>query len=204
MTEKPSTRRGSRRSEIVFFAALFSVLFVTRASFADQYTVPSESMMPTVHIGDRVFVSKIAYGLRVPMTHVYLARFATPRRGDVVVLDSPDQDMVLLKRVVAVEGDHVTIRDGALTVNGRDVPLSHSAGALLEQLDEHTHPVSLADGGGPDFDGTVPRGQVLLVGDNRGNSRDGRFFGYVSRDRILGRASGAFLRNGHLGWWSFF
>jgi signal peptidase I len=204
MIDRTPSRRVSLRSEIVFLSALFTVLFVTRASFADQYTVPSESMMPTVHIGDRVFVSKIAYGLRLPMTHLYLARFQSPRRGDVVVLDSPDQDMVLLKRVVAVEGDRVRLRAGRLVVNGHEVPVVQSDGATMEHLDAHTHPISLADGGGPDFDGVVPRGQVLLVGDNRGNSRDGRYFGYVSRDRILGRASGAFLREGHLGWWSFF
>jgi signal peptidase I len=203
MTNDSPTRRGSLRNEIGFFVALFTVLFVTRASFADQYVVPSESMMPTVHVGDRVLVEKVAYGLRIPLTHCYVARFANPQRGDVVVLDAPDQDTVLLKRVVAVEGDHVRLRGGRLVVNGNDVPVLRTQDALVEQLGGHAHSISLDEGGGPDFDGVVPHGQVLLVGDNRGNSRDGRYFGYVSRDRILGRAQGTFLRDGRPGRWSY-
>ncbi len=157
-------------------------------------------MQPTVHVGDRVFVSKIAYGLRIPLTNVYLARFAAPARGDVVVLDAPDQDMVLLKRVVAIPGDRVTVHDGTLSINGRRVDVTWHGGVATERLGASAHAISLDDGGGPDFDGVVPPDRYLLLGDNRGNSRDGRYFGFVSRDRIIGRARGVFLRDGAPAW----
>lgn len=199
----PSRNTTSRRREVIFWTVLGAVLFTTRASFADQYVVPSESMSPTVLVGDRVVVSKIHYGLRVPLTNFYLTHGAPIERGDVVVLDSPEQDMVLLKRVVAVEGDRVEVHGGSLRLNGRDVPIAHQStnAALIECLDAHCHPVALDDGGGPDFDRVVPVGHVLVMGDNRGNSRDGRTFGFVARERVLGRARGVFFRNGSLGWW---
>jgi len=85
------------------------VALTGRATLADQYHVPSGSMEPTVQVGDRVLVSKIAYGLRVPLTERYLARFAPPACGDVVVLVSPESGEVLLKRVAAVAGDRVEL-----------------------------------------------------------------------------------------------
>jgi signal peptidase I len=101
---------------------------------------------------------------------------------------------------VAVPGDRVSVHDGALRINGSDVPLTWRRGEPIEVLGAHPHAISLSDGGGPDFDGIVPPDRYLLLGDNRGNSRDGRFFGFVARDRILGRARGVFVRNGAPTW----
>jgi signal peptidase I len=196
----PGTRKHRAAREVAFFGALLTVLVTTRASFADQYTVPSESMMPTVHIGDRIFVSKISYGLRIPLTNVYLSHFQPPERGDVVVLDSPDQPMVLLKRVVAVPGDRVRVSDGCLVINGREVPVTDSSDGPVERFEGHGHRLSFESGGGPDFEATVPDGQYFVLGDNRGNSRDGRYFGFVSSNRILGHARGVFLRDGGITW----
>lgn len=168
-----------------------AVAFVARASFADHYRVPSGSMSPTVHVGDHIVVSKLAYGLRLPMTDTYVARFGTPARGDVVVLAPPNDPEhatppadVLLKRVVAIAGDEVEVRDGQVRVNG------HST-------DERW--ISLAEGGGPDFGPSrVPEGKLLVLGDNRGNSRDGRVFGFIDRDHVLGRAVAVLGRDGSL------
>lgn len=171
----------SRLRFLVQLAAFVVVTFAVRASFADHYRVPSASMAPTVHVGDHVLVAKAAYGLRLPMTTTYVARFAEPARGDVVVLESPDADdpIVLLKRVVAVAGDEVEVKDGKVFIGG----------ALSDARGE----------GGPDFGpARVPAGQVLVLGDNRGNSRDGRTFGFVSRDRVLGRAIAVVARDGSL------
>jgi signal peptidase I len=152
-------------------------------------------MEPTVHVGDRIVVSKAAYGLRLPMTETYLLRFAAPARGDVVVIEPPDDESknaidsdvigsVLLKRVVAVEGDLVEVRSGRLHIDGREIAEAR---------------ISLDAGGGPDFGPVrVPRGKVLLLGDNRGNSRDGRSFGWVDRERVLGRAMSVIARDGRL------
>ena len=166
-------------------------------------------MEPTVHVEDHIVVWKAAYGLRVPFTDVYALRYGSPARGDVVVLEPPgshetpphahdrasssgptsDDDagigpLVLLKRVVAVEGDRVEVRDGHVLIGDHVV----------------TEPaITLAAGGGPDFGPTVvPAGKVLVLGDNRGNSRDGRTFGLVDRATVLGRAFAVVARDGAL------
>jgi len=178
-------------------------LFVARASLADHYVVPSGSMEPTVAVGDHVCVNKLAYGLRVPESETYVVPASGPAHGDVVVLDSPSDGEVLLKRVVAVPGDEVAVHGGRLTLDGVAVTLTDGSGGdvFTEQLGEHTHAVSLDFGGGPDVTGTIiPAGRYLVLGDNRGNSRDGRYFGLVSRGAILGRAEAVCIHDGRPVW----
>lgn len=167
---------------VLQLGAMLAVAFTTRASFADHYRVPSGSMEPTVRVGDHILVNKAAYGVRVPLTEDWLVEFRPPARGDVVIVDATsravaDEDTshpVLVKRVVAVAGDTVEVRDGHVLIDGR-------------ARDEAT--ASFDSGGGPDFGPVrVPNGKVLVLGDNRGNSRDGRTFGWVDRRSILGRA----------------
>jgi signal peptidase I len=191
--------RRSRDLVSVLFAA--AIALTTRASLADHYVVPSGSMEPTVEVQDRVFVDKLAYGLRIPLTDVYLTRFAPPSRGDVVVLTSPESGIVLLKRVVAVGGDRVRVRGGVVEINGRPAEVEMDRGRLYESLDGKSHPLSLDHAGGPDFGPVeVPKGDALVLGDNRGNSEDGRMFGFVKESSIMGRAEGVFLRHGHPTW----
>jgi signal peptidase I len=177
------------------------VLFA-RGSLADHYYVPSGSMKPTVEIDDRIIVDKRAYGLRVPLTEHYLMLFDPPKRGDVVVLSSPEDGRVLLKRVVGLPGDDIAVRDGRVYLSEKPVPVREEGGQLVEVLDAKTHPLSLRHGGGPDLpndtvpDGNIPPGKFLVMGDNRGDSRDGRFFGLVDRELILGRAMGTYELSG--------
>jgi signal peptidase I len=194
-------RSRSLLRDVVPVLAAVAVVLVARSSFADHYVVPSGSMEPTVQVGDQVCVSKIAYGLRVPVSHEYVLRNQGPARGDVVVLSSPTDGEVLLKRVVAVPGDIVEVQDGRVTTNGVPAPVTEQDGGLVEQLGGHAHPLGAAYGGGPDFGPTrVPPDRFLVLGDNRGNSRDGRFFGWVARDAILGRALAVCLRDGMPVW----
>ncbi len=219
-----SPARGWRR-DLLSTAIMLALLLVGRASFADHYRVPSGSMLPTVEVGDRVVVNKAAYGLRVPFSDRWLSDVSTPQRGDVVVVTSPEDGRVLLKRVVAVGGDRVQIRHGRIVLNGELMPTTPSgqaaqlgaggegaggegaggtvgeaAGGTLERLDAGTHPVALGYGG-PDFGpATVPTGQLLLVGDNRGNSHDSRSFGFVDERALLGRAMAVYLRDGSPNW----
>jgi len=188
---RPRWRRIVR--ELVTLAVFCLILASARSSLADHYEVPSGSMEPTVEIGDRIVVNKAAYGLHVPFTHAIEARFDGPQIGDVVVLDSPDEDKVLLKRVVATPGTTIEVRDGHITIDGAQAPVVDG----IEQLGSSRHPVSFADGGGPDFGPmTIPDDRYLVMGDNRGNSRDGRYFGLVTREAILGHAVGVFWRHG--------
>jgi len=188
------TRSGFFRTVLQLGSAA-AVAFTARASLADHYRVPSGSMEPNVHVGDHIVVSKAAYGLRLPLTETYLLHYGRPARGDVVVIEPPDAESkhatesdvvgaVLLKRVVAVEGDLVEVRDGHVRIDGRPAT-------------EHT--LSLDYGGGPDLGPIrVPAGKVLLLGDNRGNSGDGRTFGFVDREQVLGRAFAVVARDGHV------
>jgi signal peptidase I len=195
MIDRKRLQAGIRSG--VRLAIMVGILTLARASLADHYKVPSGSMEPSVETGDYIIVNKAAYGLRVPLTQTYVVRFSGPRVGDVVVLDSPDEDKVLLKRVVATPGTTVEIREGRVVLDGVEVPVDAHGADLREQLGGVDHPISLARGGGPDFGPiTVPRDRYLVVGDNRGDSRDGRYFGLVAGDSILGRAIGVYWRGG--------
>lgn len=99
-------------------AALFFLLGV-RTTFANQYVVPTGSMIPTIAIGDHILANRVAYDLKVPFTNYIVAHVADPARGDVVVFESPKEPgLVLVKRLVAIPGDHVVIDNGFVTLNG--------------------------------------------------------------------------------------
>jgi signal peptidase I len=189
----------TRELSAIFIA--IGIVVIARTSLADHYVVPSGSMEPTVEVSDHILVDKLAYGLRLPLIPNDLIKLGEPARGDVVVLTSPDDGIVLLKRVVAIPGDRVEVTGGRLELNGAAVPLVLRDHQLRELLGKSDHPVSLDEGGGPPLGPVViPAGQYLVMGDNRGNSRDGRFFGLVSRTSIFGRAERVFLRHGALAW----
>jgi signal peptidase I len=202
LSPMPSRARTLLR-EIVPVLVAMAVVLATRSSLADHYRVPTGSMEPTVQIGDQVCVSKIAYGLRAPVAQTYLARGKAPARGDVVVLASPTDGEVLLKRVVAVPGDLVEVTGGRVAIDGVLAPVRVQDGDLVEEIGVHAHALGVEYGGGPDFGPTrVPADRFLVLGDNRGNSRDGRFFGWVDREAILGRAMAVCVRGGRPVWHS--
>ena len=189
------------RRELVTIGIALAIVVTARSSLADHYLVPTGSMIPTVEPDDHVLVDKLAYGLRLPLLGDYVAHFAPPARGDVVVLRSPDDGTVLLKRVVGVPGDRIAVMDGALVIDGRAIPVVERGGASIEELGAAEHAISLAYGGGPDYGPlAVPAGRYLVMGDNRGNSRDGRTFGLVARDAIMGRVEAVIARRGRPTW----
>ena len=175
-------------------AIVFAIVISARSVLADHYHVPTESMEPTVNVGDRIFVDKSAYGLRLPLTNVYVVSFDGPSVGDVVVLESPEDGETLLKRVVAVPGDRVEVRAGRLMLNGERARIRvGDDGRLLESLGGAPHPIRLSGAGGPDLAArTIPADHYLVMGDNRGLSHDGRSFGWVHRASIHGQAIAVF------------
>ena len=178
---KERARRWTR--EWLPFAVGILCLFAVRSSIADHYAVPSGSMQRTLFAGDRVMVDKRAYGVRLPFTLVKVTHGADIARGDVVIFDSPSDGTRLIKRVVAVGGDTVEVREGHVHINGVTV-------------DEDARHLDLSFGGGPDFGPTrVPEGRVLALGDARGNSNDGRYFGFVRADDIYAKALGVYYRS---------
>ncbi|HEV2455528.1 MAG TPA: signal peptidase I [Verrucomicrobiae bacterium] len=182
------------------------VLFSVRSSLADWNDVPSGSMNPTIIEGDRIFVNKLAYDLKVPFTTWHLAQWSNPQRGDIVVFYSPHDGTRLVKRVIGLPGDTVELRNEQLIINGKPVdyatlspeisvqlPLGEqeSSQFATEDLPGHSHAVMALPGVparrsfGPVH---VPDGSYFMMGDNRDNSFDSRYFGVVARDRILGKA----------------
>jgi signal peptidase I len=180
------------RSEALPLAVTLLLVTVARSSLADHYYVPSGSMEYTLMPGDRVIVDKTAYGIRFPLTKIDMVGDTEPSRGDVAVFDSPIDGKRLIKRIVAIGGDHVSLANGKLTINGE--PLAMPTG---EQFGDKLAELNLHDGGGPDIvDLDVPPGMVLALGDHRGNSLDGRFFGLVDERELYGRAIAVYYRRG--------
>ena len=196
-TKPPRSKRRRFLRELVSFAVLAFVLLSGRSSLADHYQVPTGSMRPTVKIDDRILVNKAAYGLRVPFTSTFITEFEGPQIGDAVVLRSPEDGKVLLKRVVAIPGTTVEVHLGQISIDGKLAPVEQIYGHLIEDLAGTFHEVRLTNAGGPDFGPvTLPAGRYLVMGDNRGDSHDGRDFGLVTRDAFLGRAIAVYWRGG--------
>jgi signal peptidase I len=181
--------------EVLTVAVLALVLFSARSSLADHYVVPTSSMEYTLMPGDRVLVNKLAYGLRVPFIGWRLISAGTPSPGEVVVFDSPESGKRLIKRVVAVGGDTVQIRKGKLYVNDTPYALPDDPGT--EAFGDRRAELNLSSGSGNSYGPRViPEGHVLVMGDYRGNSHDGRMFGSVPAKDLYGRAVAVFLRSG--------
>jgi signal peptidase I len=199
---RPS-RRARWMREGISIAGFALALFAARSTLADHYYVPTGSMIPSVAIGDRLIVNKLAYSLRVPFSDVVVIRRNQPQRGDVVVLRSPENGVTLLKRIAAVPGDEVAVTDGRLSINGIPVPIDREGDGFVERLGTSPHPVRLTAGGGPDFGPVrLHTDQYLMLGDNRGESHDGRSFGLVEGKAIMGKALGVWMRDGSPGWHS--
>lgn len=194
-TTRSERRRGWLRSEAGSLLLMLALLALARTTLANHYTVPTGSMEPALLPGDRVVVDMSAYGVRVPFTQLTLLPRDQPRRGDVVVLASPVDGTRLIKRVVAVGGDRVSVAGGRLSINGR--VLASATEPDVEVFGGRRVALNLDQGGGPDLaDLAIPRGQVLLMGDHRGASLDGRSFGLVPAQSVYARALGVYWRQG--------
>ena len=191
---KKDTRWHAIVREGLVLGLLVVGILAGRSTLADHYYVPSGSMEYTLIPGDRVFVDKRAYGVRIPFTGIELTQGEPIRRGDIVIFDSPRDGTRLIKRIVAVGGDDVLIRDGHLAINGQW--LASAADGEIELMGDKVVQLNLADGGGPALSLRVDEGTVLAIGDHRGNSADGRIFGAVSEDEIYGRAVAVYYRSG--------
>jgi signal peptidase I len=215
----PSNPRRWWRSELRPLLVLALALFSIRSSLADWNDVPSGSMKPTILEGDRVYVNKLAYDLKVPFTTWHLLKWANPQRGDIVVFYSPYDGKRLVKRVIGEPGDIVELHADALILNGRPVQYTPLDGASFphlasaertrhmfatEQLPGRSHPVAVwpTVRARRDFGPfKVPTGQYFMMGDNRDDSFDSRYYGPVDRKRIVGRASMAVLSFDRAHYW---
>ena len=186
---------------------LVAIAIVTpiKSSLADWNDVPTGSMKPTILEGDRIFVNKLAYDLKVPLTTWHIARWGNPERGDVVVCYSPADGKLLVKRVVAIPGDTLAMQNSQLVINGKsaeygilhqgvvdNIPRAEQASHVFveEDVDGFTHAVMFTPSkpSPRSFDTlSVPEGKYVVMGDNRDNSFNSRFFGFVDRKQIVGQ-----------------
>src|SRR5579859_67775 len=178
------------------------VLAPLRSAVADWNDVPSGSMMPTILVGDRIFINKLAYDLKVPFTTWHLAKWGDPQRGDIIVFPSPADGIRLVKRFVAVPGDRLELRNDHLFINGQAAAYEPtddvtSTGAVFRETvsgREHAMMILPQQPARRTFGPIeVPPGRYFVMGDNRDNSFDSRYFGFVPRDSILGRATNVAL-----------
>jgi signal peptidase I len=198
---------------------MFLMLFgIFRTAVADWNPIPSASMRPNLLEGDVVLVNRLAFDLRVPLTDIVLTRLGDPRRGDVVTFSSPKDGTRLIKRIMALPGDVVEMRNEQLVVNGQPAGYAMAQEAsetlpggattaalrLTETMPGQRHRIQLL----PHIDAprsfaplTIPPGQYLMLGDNRDNSADSRYVGLVPRALLIGRAERVLVSADMLGNW---
>jgi len=163
---------------VAILLALFIRTFVVQA-----FKIPSGSMLPTLLIGDHLLVNKFIYGIRVPFTGKILIPIKSPEHGDVVVFRFPkDRSIDYIKRVVGTAGDTVEIKDKKVFINGQAIEDPHAHFTSPAVLDAKASP---RDNLGPIM---VPEQRIFVMGDNRDNSYDSRFWGFVDQRDILGKA----------------
>lgn len=204
--EQVEGRRDLIRALLLCLVAVVLV----RSFLFEPFKIPSSSMMPTLRIGDHIFVSKFNYGLSIPFTKIEFAAWGEPQRGEIIVFLFPrDESLHYIKRVIGVPGDRIEFRGKEIVVNGKPVPreritdprvIEEVTGSkdLIGELYKETlgnviHYVKYSKSSGYDFSRNnpvevVPPGKYFVVGDNRDDSYDSRSWGYVPRENIKGKA----------------
>ncbi|MCY3690365.1 MAG: signal peptidase I [Gammaproteobacteria bacterium] len=180
------------------FLLLLCAIVFFKSAIADLSSISGASMLPTLVDGDKVWVNKLAYDVKVPFTDVTLAKLSDPTRGDIVIIDSVQARKRLVKRIVGVPGDQVEIQNNALIINGDSVDyevLSRDGGAMIieEALPGRNHQVRLTQylmnsssrSYGPVV---VPEDRYFVLGDNRNSSADSRVYSFIPREEIMGRS----------------
>jgi signal peptidase I len=198
-TQNKAVGKSRLRQNVESILLALMIALAVRSSVVQAFWVPSGSMLPTIQIGDHIFVNKLAYGFQLPFVG-QVAKFSTPHRNDIVVFVSPvDHSTDLIKRIVAVAGDQVEIRKKRLYVNGTlvDEPYAHFMDQAGHLVPEAAYMARNGDGasatGGAPRDNygpiTVPDGKFFVLGDNRDRSYDSRFWGFADVDDVKGRAT---------------
>lgn len=187
-----------------FFPVFLAVLLV-RGFIFEPFRIPSSSMLPTLEVNDLILVNKFSYGLRLPLVHYRFFSTGHPESGDVMVFRYPnDPSINYIKRVIGTPGDRVGYFNKRVYINGELLPLTEqgvyepgpggptaaTAIRYREQMGDQQHDILWTQGRlSGDFETTVPEGKYLVLGDNRDNSNDSRYWGYVPEENLVGRAS---------------
>lgn len=211
-------KRGTWAGAVGSLVGAVLLALTIRWLLVEPYVIPSGSMLPSLLIQDHIFVNKIVYGIRLPFMKKWIVKFGAPQRGDVLIFKYPqDENTFFVKRVIGVPGDKISWSGKELSVNGEKIPVQDSEKRDLfygllrdsdlaggrdsyEILDEFPsegkrHPILIKKGNDHEtFEETVvPNDSLFVMGDNRDNSHDSRFWGFVPMENVLGRAMFVFL-----------
>jgi len=185
------------------FFPIFLIVLVLRSFLVEPFRIPSGSMMPTLLVGDFILVNKYDYGIRLPVINKKILELGAPERGDVVVFRYPeDPSTPYIKRVVGVPGDRIAYRDKALYINGERIEQDvlgryvgtgrgavHTGASLrLEMLPGAAHQILVTGRPSHAMETRVPEDSYFVLGDNRDNSKDSRYWGFVPDENLIGRA----------------
>lgn len=205
----PKQKKPAWREWLESLLVVAIVAFVIRSFVIAPFKIPSSSMVPTLDVGDYIFVLRYPYGIRIPFTDLQFFP-SEAKRGDVAVFDYPDdRSKDYIKRIVGLPGDVIRYQDNKLYVNGKEMPLQNIgtrvyymqdgeadvSGLYKEQLFDVNHEVLRKQFSIKDGVWKVPAGHYFAMGDNRNNSRDSRFWGFVPQSYLVGKAV--------LIWWSW-
>lgn len=182
-TQKETKRKGIIReyAEAILIAVILA-LFI-RTFVIQAFKIPSGSMIPTLLVGDHILVNKFIYGVKIPFIRKTIISLTRPKRGDVIVFIYPkDRSKDFIKRVIGMEGDTVSIVDKKVHINGKPFDDPYGVHNDIFIFPERIEP---RDNFGPV---TVPKNAVFVMGDNRDNSRDSRFWGFVNLKDVKGKA----------------
>jgi signal peptidase I len=207
MTTKKRPPKSTARQYAESIGLALILAIVLRSSFVQAYVIPSGSMEPTILVGDRIIVNKVAYGLRIPdsiagvplpglSSGKYLIHLEPIHRGDIIVFTAPyDRSIDLIKRVIGVPGDRIQVIAGVVWRNGERIPDPH---AYRSRSETARSPFLAGDNfpprdpRNPEHDPgpvVVPPGKLFMMGDNRDDSYDSRFWGFADQNDVEGRAS---------------
>ena len=182
-TESEYPKKGALRENIeAILVAIVIALFI-RTFVVQAFKIPSGSMKQTLQIGDHILVNKFIYGVKVPYLHETIIPLKNPRRGDIIVFKYPvDPHKDFIKRVIGIPGDEIEIRDKKLYVNQKRVNRDYGVYTDSRILSANVRP---RDNFGPV---TVPQHSLFVMGDNRDESFDSRFWGFVDYKALNGKA----------------
>jgi signal peptidase I len=185
-----------------FFPILFGVM-ILRSFLFEPFQIPTGSMIPTLNVGDFIVVNKYAYGIRLPVTGTKIVSIGEPRRGDVMVFIPPHDPNYFIKRVIGLPGEHVRYENNVVYINGEALPQQAMApirelGVIhsRETVGGVIHDIYTAESQRfsrlydwlPPEGAVIPEGHYFMMGDNRDNSSDSRYWGPVSEASIVGKA----------------
>lgn len=179
------------------FFPVLAVVLVLRSFLVEPFQIPSGSMLPTLEVGDFILVNKYAYGLRLPVAGTKVVEIGDPQRGDVMVFRYPEDGSTnYIKRVIGLPGDRIRYQDRQLSINGEEIPTESIArippvNLRAEYLKGTEHQIfvnSEPSNGAGEGEWLVPEGHYFVMGDNRDNSNDSRFWGTVPDSMVVGKA----------------